>query len=280
MRKLEGMINARALPTVADISAGTFDDSMKELMQNSRRAGATRIDIDVDFEKRIVTVTDDGHGIRNADTLLNYGLPNWEPWVSPERPMSGMGLFSLADQKVVIKTRCGSAADGFGPWQTTLEPKHFRNETCAARTKCSDAPRPRGTAVSIWADGVKTWALEQLARNFPIPVNVCGKAVEQLPPLDGANDVFEWKGLEIGLFDDHKQTETSSRLCWHGAMSNLAVKTTRGSGHAIVDVIDCPQLRMSRPGLDLMVDHPFSHQLTEVIERCLDARRGIRNRGR
>ena len=52
-------------------------------------------------------------------------------------------------------------------------------------------------------------------------------------------------------------------------MSHLTVRTTRGSGHAKVDVIDCPDLRMSRPGLHLMIDDPLSRELTALVEARL-----------
>ena len=213
-----------------------------------------------------MTVTDNGHGILDPEALLTYGLSAWRNKTA-ERP-TGMGLFSLANDIVVIKTRDGTRAAG-KPWSTTLTPQHFRGQAQATRTDCPDAPRPHGTSVSITADGVKTWALEELGRHFPIPVHVCGKSVEQTPLLDQADEILEWNGLRIGLFAGRRNIETRSTLCWHGAMSHLTVRTTRGSGHVKVDVIDCPDLRISRPGLHLMIDDPLSRELTALVEARL-----------
>ena len=267
METLEAGVARTALPTIADISTGSFTESIQELMQNARMAGASRIDIDVYGDT--VTVTDNGHGILHPEALLTYGMSRWHA-PGPETP-SGMGLFSLADNTIVITTRAGIPSPG-DPWTTTLTPRHFRGETKARRLPCEHAPSPHGTSVSFTADGVKTWALEALGLYFPIPVHVCGESVPQTPVLDGADEIVEWMGLRIGLFDDLPNAETQSKLCWHGAMSYLPVTTTRGSGHAMVDVVNCSYLRMSRPGFDLVVEHPFSRRLTEMIETRLQAR--------
>ena len=72
METLEAGVARTALPTIADISTGSFTESIQELMQNARMAGASRIDIDVHGDT--VTVTDNGHGILHPEALLTYGM--------------------------------------------------------------------------------------------------------------------------------------------------------------------------------------------------------------
>lgn len=44
-----------------------------ELIQNARRAGATRVSVDYDEKNKTLTVTDDGHGIKDPNLLFAIG---------------------------------------------------------------------------------------------------------------------------------------------------------------------------------------------------------------
>jgi len=65
---------------------------ISELMQNARRAGAGRIEIDYDEKSKMLCVIDDGCGIADFQKLLTFNESGWDPatWVE-ERPF-GIGL--------------------------------------------------------------------------------------------------------------------------------------------------------------------------------------------
>lgn len=102
----------------ASINERKFFDSMKhlfassysvlgELMQNARRAGATRIDFTVDVEKKTASVIDDGHGITDFGVLMALCDSGWSEQVQLTDKPFGMGLFSLFFAAESVKFRSG-----------------------------------------------------------------------------------------------------------------------------------------------------------------------------
>ncbi|HEY8414556.1 MAG TPA: ATP-binding protein, partial [Thermaerobacter sp.] len=98
----------------------SFQDAVAELIQNAHRAGARRVDITVDHDRREVEVRDDGPGAPDPEPLLRAGLSGWgERVVEP----AGLGLFALLGlaEHVVIESRC---AGGKG-WRVEITPAAF-----------------------------------------------------------------------------------------------------------------------------------------------------------
>lgn len=102
----------------ASINERKFFDSMKhlfassysvlgELMQNARRAGATRIDFTIDVEKKMAAVVDDGHGITDFGVLVSLCDSGWTEQVQLTDKPFGMGLFSLFFAAELVKFRSG-----------------------------------------------------------------------------------------------------------------------------------------------------------------------------
>lgn len=81
---------------------------VSELLQNARRAGATKINVDLDPEKRILTVADNGKGIDDFGVLLDLATSGWdsEEVMLSDKPF-GMGFFSTfyACEHVVVRSR-------------------------------------------------------------------------------------------------------------------------------------------------------------------------------
>ena len=98
----------------------SFSDAVAELIQNAYRAGARRVAILVDHDRREVAVRDDGPGAPDPEPLLRAGLSGWgERVVEP----AGLGLFALLGlaEHVVIESRF---AGGQG-WRVTITPETF-----------------------------------------------------------------------------------------------------------------------------------------------------------
>ena len=169
MNDLTATIARRGIETVADRAAGNVDAILNELLQNARKAGATRIDIRTVNEH--VIVTDDGHGIIDPEAVLTYGQTAWKK-DALRKESAGIGLFALANHHVMITTQpaAGDAADIPEPWQVVLIPEMFRGLLPAVPEKAQRPPEPHGTRVSFNAQGVKTWAIHELSRYFPVPV--------------------------------------------------------------------------------------------------------------
>lgn len=73
-----------------------------ELLQNARRAGATRIDIEFDPVARYLRVQDDGGGIDDFQTLLSLHESGWDAATCAEEQPFGVGF----SQCLYTATRC------------------------------------------------------------------------------------------------------------------------------------------------------------------------------
>src|SRR5437016_1374463 len=89
----QGILN-RADRLFRNDDEGTF----VELLQNSRRAAATHIDISIEEiapGQCLVDIRDDGAGIGNFEQLLTLGESGWNEDTKAMEDPAGMGFYSL-----------------------------------------------------------------------------------------------------------------------------------------------------------------------------------------
>lgn len=100
---------------------GGASDVLTELLQNARRAGATKVHIDQLTEdgQDIVVVRDDGKGIDDPATLLTLGDSGWQEDIARREDPAGMGMFSLAGRQITVRSWSPTADHG---WQVTITP--------------------------------------------------------------------------------------------------------------------------------------------------------------
>ncbi len=97
-------VNTRKfLANMKHIFAGSFS-VLSELMQNARRAKASRIDFTFDAEAKRLTITDDGVGIDDFYILVRLCDSGWDEQTQDAEEPFGMGFFAtfFACQKVTI----------------------------------------------------------------------------------------------------------------------------------------------------------------------------------
>jgi len=78
-----------------------------ELLQNARRAGASRVEVTLSAGLTTILVRDDGNGVQDWQSLITLAQSGWdEKTIQNERPF-GMGLFStlFAAKEVLIRSR-------------------------------------------------------------------------------------------------------------------------------------------------------------------------------
>jgi hypothetical protein len=73
-----------------------------ELLQNARRAGATRIEIEYDAAERVLRVQDDGRGLDDFQKLLSFHESGWDAATSAEERPFGVGFSKC----LYAATRC------------------------------------------------------------------------------------------------------------------------------------------------------------------------------
>ena len=131
--------------------AAGLADVFTEALQNSRRAGATRVSASQSRTSEdtpgalSVTVTDDGAGIADPAVLLSFGENGWSEDLARREDAAGMGFLSLARRGCTVVSRPRSDGGETAPaWRVDLTPAHFLGRGRGGRRlRCRRAQAPR-----------------------------------------------------------------------------------------------------------------------------------------
>ena len=274
--KLPERIRARvfegALSRVTRMYAAGLADVFTETLQNSRRAGATRVRVTIDASEDApgvlsVTVTDDGAGIADPAVLLSFGENGWSEDLVRREDAAGMGFLSLARRGCTVASRSRSASG----WRVDLEPSHFLGEEEAAVVLGADAPRPHGTAVRFRTEESRETVrrtVENAVRHYPLPVTLDGEAVPRRAFLDGAVHAESWRGLAFGVFTGRSRYRDEPDVNFHGLILAAHLPTVHpvdGPAFSVrADVGDCPELELVLPARKEAVETPFLGEMREA----------------
>jgi hypothetical protein len=91
---------ALSLSKASRLFTGTLEGRIIEILQNSRRAGATEVNIT--NRNGFVTVCDNGSGIDDFSKLLSLGDSDWDDAMEKAEDPAGVGVFCLAPREVTI----------------------------------------------------------------------------------------------------------------------------------------------------------------------------------
>ena len=141
---IRARIHEGALHRVTRMYTARLADVFTEALQNSRRAGATRLRVAIEEAAgaQAVTIADDGAGIADPAVLLSFGENGWSEELVRREDAAGMGFLSLARRGCTVASRTPSGAG----WRVELTPAHFLGEAEADVLPDEEAPRPHGTA--------------------------------------------------------------------------------------------------------------------------------------
>jgi hypothetical protein len=163
---------------------------VQELVQNARRAGATRIDVTYDQPTQKLIVSDNGSGLKSFDILLRYAASGWgEDIASTERPF-GMGFMSslFSAREVIVVS---------GQQQLCFD--------CAALLEGATFPvepalRPvAGTRVELTGVMLQdpSAVMERLARGYSTPLTFNGCPLPRIHAVD--EPTREFLATPVGL---------------------------------------------------------------------------------
>ena len=272
-KTIRAIVDQDALARVSSFFDAGLEDIFNELFQNARRAGATRVD--VTHEDGQITVTDDGSGIEDPQSLLSFGRSEWNnPDISAEHP-AGMGFYSLSRRDSVIVQ---SHPSNGTPWQVTLEPDHFTGKADAEVIDLIDeAPRPHGTGVAFDWEKDSHWSVRASSMYFPLAVTLNGEAIQQTDFFKDATSIHEWEGLRIGVYrnNTHSWGDQYGSVNFHGvvvrAADHLPYVPTLDSGRygVKIDVVACPHLELTLPARKKLVQTPFLERLNDASLRAI-----------
>ena len=290
---IRARIHDSAIRRVTRTFAATLAEVFTETLQNSRRAGATRVRVAVTGEAGTgpltVTVTDDGAGIADPAVLLSFGENGWSEDLVHREDAAGMGMLSLARRGCTVSSRPratdGEPAPG---WRVALVPAHFLGEVEAEVQPDDGAPWPHGAAVAFGVTGSENAdrirrAIEDTARHYPLPVMfedipntpAGGERLDRRAFLDGALHVERWRGLVFGVFRNRWNGFglNGPDVNFHGLTVSAGLprveSVTGACWTAGADIVDCPELELVLPARKEPVETPFLEEMREAARLAI-----------
>ena len=292
-------IHESAIRRVTRIYASTLSDVLTETLQNSRRAGATRVRIAVAAladrsaaELRFsVTVADDGSGIADPAVLLSFGENGWSDDLVRREDAAGFGFASLSRRGCTVTSRPRSPDGQTQPgWRVDLAPEHFLGEAEAAVHPDDGGPFPHGTSISFEATETAAairHAAEAAARHYPLPVifetiphtepgggtNAVSEQLERRAFLDGAVHAEPWRGLAFGVFRNRNRGYNDPDLNFFGLTLPVGlptVETVHGGAWSVrTDIGDCPDLELVLPARKEAVENDFLKEMRDAARLAI-----------
>ena len=257
-------INPRILDKARNFFNSTTEDILNELLQNSRRAGATKVK--VTKNTNTVVIEDDGIGIFSNCVAINLGGSEWSNETQEREDPAGCGLFSLANLDSVIESH-GK--------KVLLDAKAFSG---AKEVEVEDSDFSKGTRITFRntdEERAFKYKLERACKFYPVQVEYNGEELEK--PKDFLQDavyVEEWEGLKIGVIRTLDWHTTEFRLInFYGLQITSTENRMPDFSRALdqddlfvrVDIVDCPKLQLVLPSRKEVVSNDF---LPLLFQQC------------
>ena len=250
-----------------------------ELIQNSRRSGATAVDVAADElpdETVRITVADDGDGIADPAVLLSFGQTGWDDETAQREDAAGMGVYALSQRGCTISSRPrGPLLDLAPGWRVDLTPDCFLGKIEVPVIE-GDAPFPHGTSVSFAApENIATIrnALAGAALHAPLRVSFNGEAMERKAFLDGALHAESWRGVTFGVFNDARRGFQRPDLNFHGLTLTVGLPRIEavegGTWSVLADVFSCPDLQLVLPARKEAVETSFLAEMRDAARLAI-----------
>lgn len=278
METIQACVNQRLLTKADRLFTGTLDGRIIELLQNARRAGATKVTITNDGGW--VTVRDNGQGIMDFAKLLDLGGSGWDDSCEKSEDPAGVGIFCLAPRELTIRSKGKMATitkDGWTstPTEVIADPKPVRKGTIL---RFQDEPWESSkvdinavfSGMQVTVDGKRCPKLPFVSENAThYPELGCRIEVRESSELNQWHNACRrerWNG-NSGILNFHGQFVTFD----HHPVSDRGL-------HYLVDLTGEPtDIRLMLPARTRLVENEAYKKLLAAIE--LAAYRYIESKG-
>lgn len=260
---------------VSRLFNGTISDVLNELFQNARRAGASRIDVDVvQYENGpALFITDDGIGIDNPASFVTLGQSGWNVEIARREDPAGMGVFSLAGKRVTVRSFSKDANAG---WTVTIPEDGWEG---GVPLPVEPSSIQEGTQIIIamppaWLTDLNV-KVQLAAQFFPLPVRFRGNLLPRTEFLENAHRVETWNGCRIGVYRaDRVELADMWRINFHGIkvpcdMPKVSEIGTSFKWAVLIDIVDAPALQLVLPARKEMVENAALEALRVEAEAAI-----------
>ena len=278
METIQACVNQRLLTKADRLFTGTLDGRIIELLQNARRAGATKVTITNDGGW--VTVRDNGQGISDFAKLLDLGGSGWDETCEKSEDPAGVGIFCLAPREVTIRSQGKMATITKDSWTN-------------APTEVIADPQPvrKGTILRFQDEPWESSMIDVNAVFSGMQVTVNRKRCPNLPFVSENATHHPELGCRIEVLESgqlnqwHKSCRregwygNSGLLNFHGQFVTFDHHPVSDRGlHYLVDMTGEPtDIRLMLPARTRLVENNAYGQLLAAIE--IEVYRYIERRG-
>jgi hypothetical protein len=278
MEIIQACVNQRLLTKADRLFTGTLNGRIIELLQNARRAGATKVAITNEGGR--VTVKDNGQGIGEFAKLLDLGGSGWDEACEESEDPAGVGIFCLAPREVTVRSKGKKAAITKDGW--TIAQTEVLKDTNPVR---------KGTVLRFQDEPWESTNVDINAVFSGMQVTVDGKRCPNLPFVSEEAIHHPELGckIEVREYDQLNQWHKScggdrwsgnkGLVNFHGQIVTFDYRPIGGRGlHYLVDLTGEPtHIRLMLPARTRLVENDAYKQLLEAIE--LAAYRYIERKG-
>lgn len=274
--KVTAKVDLRLLTKSNRFFSGTVNDRICETLQNARRAGATKFDVQVEElpnDKYRITLTDNGHGLTDFGQLLALGFSGWADNTEAAEDPAGMGFFSLAPRTVLAQSR---------GQQILIEPSGWLGMPVTVTTS-----EYQGTGLRLVFEDDDDWSigsLEAQGRYSGLRLTRNGEELRSDSFIDANLPSWHYPelGVRIQLLAAADVAErltgvgyigwrtTSTCVNFHGNRVRFYTDTIadRVDGHWFVEFTGEPTpLRLKLPDRDKMYEDEGFEQLCATLEK-------------
>lgn len=265
METIRACVCEKLLQKADRLFTGTIDGRIIELLQNARRAGATKVNIS-NQEDGNITITDNGKGIEDFQKLLDLGNSGWDEKLEAGEDPAGVGLFCLAPGKVTIVS---------GNNQVVIEKDGWTGELIEV-VKVNQPVK--GTILEFGDEG--PWDFETVEKHAVfsgMKVIVDGKQCKSVPFCSDHAVLYEKPGCRIEVLDNISEHHRKWASGWyggrvlvnfHGQVVQLdcwPAEKHRGL-NILIDIADKTDIRLMLPARTRLVENAALEKLKAAIE--------------
>jgi hypothetical protein len=265
MQTIQAAVNPRLLTKANRLFTGTLTGRIIEILQNARRAGATKVVIQNNDGR--VTVRDNGQGIEDFSRLLDLGGSGWEELEASEDP-AGVGIFCLAPTDVTIRSRGWRAVIRDQGWtgesvsvEADTNPQHGTVLEFADEPWCCAEVEPQAVfcGMEVIVDGVACeqarFVSDSAARHTELGCRIEVRESGNLHPWHRSRDSFGYRRHNV-LVNFHGQVVG---FTYHPISEH--------SLHYLVDLTGEPTgIRLMLPARTQLVENGALHRLQQLLE--------------
>ncbi|CAM5277554.1 hypothetical protein ATER59S_00343 [Aquamicrobium terrae] len=264
-------VSPEAIEKVGRLFNASIDDILNELLQNARRANATKVLIDQRDDLRFgraIIVADNGQGIADPRSLYSLGRSVWSETLTQSEDAAGMGFFALANRGAALIARRKDTALS---WLIEATPEAFHGKQPI--DVVDGPPDFEGVTVifpEMAHDNVPD-AVRRAARFYPIPVIFNREEMPRTDFLADAEHIEEWRGVRIGVFEHDSLHEDNANANFYGVTLRMPLPKLSQHWHsnfwAKIDVVDCANLKLVLPARKEVVRNAMFEALVQEIQR-------------